>query len=262
MVEPMFDGWPEDDCEDLAAAELDERGRALVAEADDVNAVIGRAQRRFLGLVAEIDRTQVWRADGARDTAHWLGMRYGISSWKAHRWVGAAHALGSLVRIAAALERGELGIDKVVELARFATPQTEARLVHWAREVSCGAVRRRAELLAEAERDEVERPERNRSLDWWFSDEGRTMFLEGELPAAQGAVVARTLDRMARTVPAMPGEDDACFASARRADALVALCSRPDWRGTPTPIARPSSSTRGSRRSSATRGAARSRTAR
>jgi hypothetical protein len=45
--------------------------------------------------------------------------------------------------IAEALERGELGIDKVVELARFATPKTEGRLIRWAVTVSVGAVRHR-----------------------------------------------------------------------------------------------------------------------
>ena len=28
--------------------------------------------------------------------AHWLKMRYGISDWKARRWIAAAHALESL----------------------------------------------------------------------------------------------------------------------------------------------------------------------
>jgi hypothetical protein len=152
-------------------------------------------------------------------------MRYGISSWKAHRWVDAAYALEERPRIAGALERGELGIDKVVELARFATPESEDRLIRWATEVSCGAIRRRAELLARAEREQVEEAERFRSVTWWFSDEGRRFGLEADLPAAQGAVVARALERMAGSVPVMPGEEDAFFAPARRADALVALCS-------------------------------------
>jgi hypothetical protein len=49
--------------------------------------------------------------------------------------------------------------------------------------------------------------------------------VEGDVPAADGAIVVRTLERISRRVPAMPGEEDASFADARRADALVALCS-------------------------------------
>src|SRR6266508_2356946 len=65
--------------------------------------------------------------------AHWLGMRYGISDWKAHRWIAAAHALEDLPLMSEAFCPGELGIDKVVALTRFATPKTEARLIPWAR---------------------------------------------------------------------------------------------------------------------------------
>src|SRR6266511_4082425 len=65
--------------------------------------------------------------------AHWLGMRYGISDWKAHRWIAAAHALEDLPLLSEAFSSGELGIDKVVELTRFATPKTEARLIPLAR---------------------------------------------------------------------------------------------------------------------------------
>ncbi len=49
--------------------------------------------------------------------------------------------------------------------------------------------------------------------------------LEAELPAAQGAVVARALERLASELPAMPGEEEDFCVEARRADALVALAS-------------------------------------
>lgn len=68
--------------------------------------------------------------------AHWLSMRYGISDWKARRWIAAAHALEGLPRISEAFASGELGIDKVVELTRFATAETEGRLITWAQRVS------------------------------------------------------------------------------------------------------------------------------
>ena len=57
--------------------------------------------------------------------AQWLSGRLGISNWAARRWVTAAHALEHLPRLSYALERGALCLDKVVELARFATPETE-----------------------------------------------------------------------------------------------------------------------------------------
>ena len=197
----------------------------LTTALDRAHERVSSVQRDLLALITEADRREAWRDDGARDTAHWLSMRYGISGWKAHRWIAAAHALDGLPRLSAALASGALGIDKVVELARFATPEREPDLIRWAREVSCATVRRRGDLEAKVAREQVVEAEHDRRLSWWWCDESRRLGLEAELPAAQGAIVVRALERAAQMVPTMPGEDDACYAEARRADALVALAS-------------------------------------
>ncbi|MEX2275297.1 MAG: DUF222 domain-containing protein [Actinomycetota bacterium] len=199
--------------------------REPVAAADAANAIIGSAQRALLAAIAEIDLSEAWCDSGARDTAHWVAMRYGISWWKAHRWLRAAHALELLPQLSKALSRGELGIDKVVELARFATPTNETGLIGWAVGVSCAAVRREGDLAARTSVEEVADTDRTRSVSWWYFDDGRRLGLEADLPAAQGAIVARALDRVAETIPVMPDESEELFAHARRADALVALCS-------------------------------------
>jgi hypothetical protein len=186
---------------------------------------ISESQRELFRLIAEGDRRQIWRGTGARDMAHWLGMRHGISRWKAGRWIAAAHALETLPDLSRAFASGELGIDKVVELARFATFESEAGLIAWARFVSGWAIRRRADLEVRRSLDEVRQTERGRFLSWWYADDGTRFGMEAELPAAQGAVVARALQRVAENVPVMPGEEEGAFAEARRADALVALCS-------------------------------------
>jgi hypothetical protein len=204
---------------------------ALVRSIDAEHARIAAAQRRMLGLIAQADRRKSWVDVGARDTAHWLSMRYGISYWKAQRWIATAHALDSLPLVSDALGSGELHLDKAVELTRFATPQTESRLLIWAGGVSSGAIRRKADVATRRTRDDLIDVERSRSLTWWTFDEGRRFGLQGELPSAQGAVVAKALDRLARSVPVMPDEEGPPGTEARRADALVALCttgSRPD----------------------------------
>ena len=73
------------------------------------------AQRDLLSFIAEAERRELWWNEGACDMAHLLGMRYGISDWKARKWIAAAHALGSLPRLSEAFSSGYLGIDKVVE---------------------------------------------------------------------------------------------------------------------------------------------------
>jgi hypothetical protein len=202
-------------------------GDELLQDMDELNAVACRAQRRMLSRLAEADRLELWREHGAHDMAHFASMRFGMSWWKADRWVKAAHALPELPAISAALDRGELSIDAVVELTRFATAETDAGLVRWASQVSVGAIRRRGDLEARRSREEAEQVERHRFLRWWTFDDGKRFALEAELPAADGAVVARAIDRLASEMPSEPDEQGADDAGARRADALVSLALAP-----------------------------------
>lgn len=197
----------------------------LVEAADVLHRRVSSSQRQLLRVIVQLDRSEAWRGDGAHDMAHWITMRHGISDWKARRWIAAGHALESLPRTAEAFESGELGIDKVVELTRFATPETEGRLVPWAIGVSSGCIRHRADLERRRQIAEVADVERDRTLSWWYFDDGKRFALEAELPAAQGAMVAATLDALAKDVPTMPGEEGRVYVDARRADALVGLCS-------------------------------------
>jgi hypothetical protein len=203
---------------------LHDRTDELIRSADALHARISDAQRSLFAVIAEIDRTEAWRDSGARDTAHWLWMRYGISSWKAHRWIAAAKALPTLPRIGEAFARGDLGIDKVVELTRIAEPTTEVGLISWAAGVSSGAIRRRADMAIRRSSDEVEEIFDSRHLSWWYFDEGTRFGLEAELPADQGAAVAKALARIADELPSMP-DSEPSSAEVRRADALVALCA-------------------------------------
>jgi hypothetical protein len=181
--------------------------QSLTVALDNANADVSRAQRQMLRLIADADNKEIWRDSGARDTAHWLTIRYGISEWKSRRWVGAAHALENLPSIAEALERGRLGIDKVVELTRFAAPETEARLIRWATTVSVGAIRHRGDLEARASITDVRETERNREVSWWYFDEGRRFGLEADLPASSGPVIVNALEREAERIAALPGEE-------------------------------------------------------
>jgi hypothetical protein len=157
--------------------------------------------------------------------AHWLWMRYGLSEWKARRWIAAAHTLESLPAVSNAFASGSLGVDKVVELCRFATPEDEETLVVWAERVSAGAIRARGEREIRQSLEGVRQIERSRYLRWWHEDDGRSLCVEGRLPASSGAVVMRALERVADQLPPVPVGEDPPGRDARRADALVALAS-------------------------------------
>jgi uncharacterized protein DUF222 len=164
----------------------------LVCEMDAAHARACSAQRELFGLILQAEgREELWREDGARDLAHWGCIRCSISTWKAHRWIACAHALQGLPRISNAFETGRLGVDKVVELTRFATPSTETGLVRWANTVSGATIRRRVELESRDPICEVQDAHASRSRSMRYYDEHRRFHLEAELPAAEGAVIAK-----------------------------------------------------------------------
>jgi Domain of unknown function (DUF222) len=99
---------------------------------DGLFAAISSQQRELLRCVAEADKRGIWQGSGCRDMAQWLAARHGISVWRARRWVECAHALDRLPLLSQALESGVLSLDKVVDLARFATPDDENKLIGWA----------------------------------------------------------------------------------------------------------------------------------
>lgn len=193
---------------------------------------VGATQLRLLEAIAECESDGTWRADGCRDFPHWISAQLGISNWSAQRWVAAAESLPRLTQVRSALGSGALSIDKVLELSRYATPETECRLVAWAKRVTPATIRRAADVARAPDRKEAIESDKCRHLDYWWTDDGRRLWLEGSWPSDQGAVIAKSLDRMAGRLPdIVDDENDSQPASfevslgTRRAEALVALAS-------------------------------------
>ena len=191
---------------------------------------VGASQIRLLEAIAECERDAAWLEDGCRDFPHWISAQLGISNWSARRWVAASEALPRLTQIRDALGSGALSIDKVLELSRYATPETEQRLVSWAKRVTPATIRRAADVASAPGRRETIESDKSRHLDYWWTDDGRRLWLEGSWPSEQGAVIVKSLDRMAGRLPDIVDDEDEppSFESSiamRRADALVALAS-------------------------------------
>ncbi|MEX2421178.1 MAG: DUF222 domain-containing protein, partial [Actinomycetota bacterium] len=177
----------------------------------------------MLAAILPVEAEGSWRGDGARDFSHWLSMRFGISEWKARRHLAAAHALESLPQLSSALTSGRLGLDKTLELARFATPDDESRLIRWAERVSPATVRRRGDKATRPPADDIEAAQAARFVRWCHDDESHLLNLEAAFPVTHGVKVARAIDRIARSLTPMPGEEHFAL-EARRADALVGIC--------------------------------------
>jgi hypothetical protein len=213
------------------------RYQELTARIGSDHVSICASQRDLLAAISEAETFCRWEDDGCRDIAHWVSTRLGITVTQAGRWVRAARALGLLPHIDRAFGAGELCLDKVLELARFATPATDAALARWARRSSVTVIRNLADKENRASVEETKDIHARRCVSWWRTDEGKAIGLAAYLPAESGAVVVRALDLIAADVPESPDDepsDDDVFggigdptrAERRRADALVMLASQ------------------------------------
>jgi Domain of unknown function (DUF222) len=208
---------------DQAAAQRLAEEDEAIAWLDLTQRTIGAAQREQLRAIAHVHSLDLWEDWGARSSEHWLSMRMGISNYRATKLLATALALEGLPRIAEALSTGLLGLDKVIELTRFATAQSEVELIGWAKVRSVGRIRQEAELLARRSLEEAKDAEEVRSLTHWYED---TRFvMHADLPAHYGPGIIGALKRAETSIPVMPGEEGGDAAPARRADALVALCA-------------------------------------
>ncbi|MEJ1966456.1 MAG: DUF222 domain-containing protein, partial [Gammaproteobacteria bacterium] len=91
---------------------------ALKAQITELVGHLNSANHRLLTLLAEFDRRKGWSDSATQSCAHWLNWKCGINMGAAREKVRTAHALASLPRISAAMERGELSYSKVRAITR------------------------------------------------------------------------------------------------------------------------------------------------
>ena len=198
--------------------EIDERTRQqkterLGNEIAELSAHIEVALARLLDLIREFDALGGW-ANGFRSCAEWLSWRVGLDLGAAYERVRVARALPRLPLIAAAFTSGEVSYSKVRALTRAATPETEERLLQFAR---CGTASHVERLTRawrrvdrNAENQEAAQRYRSRALRLYQDTDGMFV-IQGRLTPEVGAVVRQALaaacDRM-RAVehPIAPGQ--------------------------------------------------------
>ncbi len=217
-----------------------ERRYRRISAFDDARAAVGRAQFEMLMTLVDCDDPAIWddgsfdglpdHYEGSRDMARWISGKVGITNFTARRWLAAAHALKKLPLISEAFCRGELSMDKMLNLCRIATSENEARLLRWAYRVSVSAVRDRAERECAPPVEEAAQVQNERFLRHW-TELGGTVALFGRFPNDQGKMIVDAIDRIATLeVPKLPSDeaDIDPFSSddgldQRRADALYLL---------------------------------------
>ena len=170
---------------------------ALAAAVSTLAAHIHAATYRLLSLIAELDRREVWAAQGALSCAHWLSWACGIDTHTAREKVRVARALTELPLLSEALAKGELGYSKVRALTRIAMPGNEADLLNIGLHGTAQHVEKFVRLHRRAKRaEETERADaqhENRGLTFWHEDDG-TVVLHGRFPPETGARILSALD--------------------------------------------------------------------
>src|SRR5204863_5396602 len=148
-----------------------------------------------LDMIRDFDARGGW-ANGFKTCADWLSWRVGMDRGAAHQRVRVARALPNLPRISQAFACGELSYSKVRALTRVATPETEERLLKFAR---CGTavhverlVRGWRRVDRNAENQEAAQRHKSRSL-YVYQDEDGMFVIRGRLTPEVGAVVRQAL---------------------------------------------------------------------
>ena len=170
---------------------------SLAAAVSTLAAHIHAATYRLLVLIAELDRREVWAAQGALSCAHWLSWACGIDTHTAREKVRVARALTELPLLSDALAKGELGYSKVRALTRIATSENEVDLLNIGLHGTAQHVEKFVRLFRRAKRaEETERADaqhENRGLTFWHDDDG-TVVLHGRFPPEMGARILSALD--------------------------------------------------------------------
>ena len=206
----------------------------LEAQITELAGHLNAANYRWLALIAEFDRRNGWADGKLPSCAHWLNFKCGLNLGAAREKVRVAHALESLPKIASSMARGELSYSKVRALTRVACAATEDALLMIALHGTAYHVERlvrgfrRAQEAAELSREAQQHA--NRSLSYWFADDGSLM-LKGRLPAVAGALLIKALDAALEATPEKEISADAIeeysvSQEARRADALALLAEQ------------------------------------
>src|SRR6266508_4005327 len=208
-------------------AELDR----LSDEIAVLSAHLDAATARLLDLIREFDARGGWNT-GFRSCAAWLSWRVGLDPGAARERVRVARALGTLPLLAQAMARGELSYAKVRALTRVATPETEARLLAFARAGTAAHVERLVRgwrrVDARAEGREAAQRHARRGLRVYQDDDGMTV-LRGRLEPEVGALLVQALAAARETLyqrargAAGPGNVSAEPLAHRQADALALL---------------------------------------
>ena len=180
------------------------------------------ATYELLVMIHQFDERGGW-GQGFTSCAHWLNWRTGLAMGAAREKVRVARALAELPRVSAAMRRGVVSYSKVRALTRVATPDTEERLLDFARCATAAHVERLVRAWRSVDRvaaaEDDRRRHESRHLEVWVDEDGM-LVVRGRLSPEVGAVVQRALEAASDRLYHDAEDKAEVSVSQRRADAL------------------------------------------
>ncbi len=172
---------------------------------------ISRLRRLQARVIAEVDRRGIPRAEGARTLNDWITARTDVAPETA----AGLRSLSEHSECADLLEEG-VSFDRAVQVAR--TGQSDP-LLH----LDISGVRRVAARHRRVTRQQEHDTHAGRYLVIQPDLEHTAWRIHGQIPALQGAVIARALDEGADQIRLETGAHES--RTALRVDALAAICA-------------------------------------
>jgi len=104
--------------------------------------VLNASHARLVAIVAGALADESWAIGGVRSPEHWLTMRAGLSPFRARQVVAVARRFGELPQVMGEFADGQLSLDQVMVVARYAPSHVEASVAELAVHASVPQLRR------------------------------------------------------------------------------------------------------------------------
>jgi hypothetical protein len=195
---------------------------SLKVEITETRKALSQTQARLMKLLAELDRRQAYREDGASSIEEWSSMRLGMTQGHGRSLSGLAKSLERLPALERALATGKVSLDQVEPLARVATREMDEELAEAVEGWSVTQCRRHAKKIAMTKDVQNETKDSKGYLTLGQYLDG-SWKIAGHLTAEQGNCLDRALGHLASKAGPDPETQEYEPWGVRMADALVEL---------------------------------------
>lgn len=177
----------------------------------------------LLEHIEKYDRTESWKQDGVCSMADWLTYRRAMSRRDARELVTVARAVRDLPSIKRAFAASRICWNKLVLLTSFVSRDEDEEWAEEAQKYTFAQLEYMTRWKRRIMRRDAERSIDRRYVRFSHDKSDGALKMNARLPAADGAVVQKAIERIAEQLPPRP--DGIYDHQGRGADALVMMAS-------------------------------------